>query len=142
MIIMITLRSNWTLVSDSSFSTFFMFQVYIIQFAFRHRSTTCCWYASKFQQPRFLSTTSAIRLPNNGSSSPIPTDGTGTRVMIGFICDPYICDSEREQGCVTNAHYRFMVVRILCPEGNTYECKSFLLTLMNGATQSFHHHGS
>ena len=57
---------------------------------------------------------------------PIPTDGTRTRVMIGFLCDPYICDSDREQGCITNAHYRFMVVRILCPEENTTQIQTQL----------------
>ena len=56
----------------------------------------------------------------------IPTNGTRTRVMIGFLCDPYICDSDREQGCITNAHYKFMVVRILCPEENTTQIQTQL----------------
>ncbi|KAK7809447.1 twinkle like protein [Quercus suber] len=54
---------------------------------------------------------------------PIPTDGTRTRVMIGFLCDPCICDSDsdndREQGCITNAHYRFMV-QIFSSETNEW----------------------
>ena len=39
-------------------------------------------------------------------------------VLVGFICNLYSCD--KEQGCTTNAHYSYKVVRILSPtESNT-----------------------
>ena len=35
---------------------------------------------------------------------------TTSFVMVGFVCKPYCLD--KEQGCVTNVHYRYKVVRI------------------------------
>ena len=34
-------------------------------------------------------------------------------VIVGFICDPYSCN--KEQGCITNTHYRYKVIRIYSP---------------------------
>ncbi|KAL4606075.1 hypothetical protein ACB092_09G077000 [Castanea dentata] len=43
----------------------------------------------------------------------LPYQGYRGIVLVGFICIPDSCD--KEQGCITNAHYRYRVVRIYSP---------------------------
>jgi len=43
----------------------------------------------------------------------LPFPKSNRVVLVGFICNLYSCD--KEQGCTTNAHYSYKVVRILSP---------------------------
>ena len=43
----------------------------------------------------------------------LPYQGYRGIVLVGFICIPDSCD--KEQGCITNAHYSYRVVRIYSP---------------------------
>ncbi|KAK9986011.1 hypothetical protein SO802_030962 [Lithocarpus litseifolius] len=43
----------------------------------------------------------------------LPYQGYRGIVLVGFICIPDSCD--KEQGCITNAHYSYRVVRIRSP---------------------------
>lgn len=76
---------------------------------------TYCWYAVKFHRfisHPFVSVASVICLPNNTSRSLIFPAPEGT-TWLALYAIYVICD--KEQGCVTNAYYRYKVVLIHSP---------------------------
>ena len=53
--------------------------------------------------------------------------------MVGFICEPYSCEKEQESITITNAHYKYKVVRILSPtETNTTQLEMEMFSSVTG----------
>jgi F-box interacting protein len=64
---------------------------------------------------------------------PLQTISNMTMAMVGFICEPYSCQKEQESITITNAHYKYKVVRILSPtETNTTQLEMEIFSSLTG----------